>query len=76
MSNREGSDPPAAADPQPVITLCGGGHCPTVYRTDRGTVLVQGYAATGVTVADGELLVEIPRELLLEAARRIREQDA
>jgi hypothetical protein len=62
--------------PQPVITLCGSGSCPTVYRTDRDTVLVQGTAATGITVPDGELLVEIPRELLLEAARRILEQDA
>jgi hypothetical protein len=59
-----------------VITLCGGGSCPTVYRTDRDTVLVQGAAAGGVAVPDGELLVEIPRELLLEAARRIQEQDA
>jgi hypothetical protein len=33
-------------------------------------------AATDVTVPDGEVLVEIPRELLLEAARRIHEQDA
>ena len=85
MTNHEDADPQVATNgppatpesvPQPVITLCGGGSCPTVYRTDRDTVLVQGNAATGVTVPSGELLVEIPRELLLEAARRIQEQDA
>jgi hypothetical protein len=80
MTNHEDADLPVAADgppvPRLVITLCGGGTCPTVYVTDRDTVLVQGGAVTGVTVPDGELLVEIPRQLLLEAARRIQEQDA
>ena len=85
MTNHEDADLPVAANgppvtpgavPQPLTTLCGNGSCPTVYRTDRGTVLVQGPASAGVAVGDGELLVEIPRELLLEAARLIREQDA
>ena len=85
MTNHEYADQSVAASGPPVtpdaaprllITLCGNGSCPTVYGTDRGTVLVQGAAAGGVTVPDGELLVEIPRELLLEAARRIQEQDA
>lgn len=62
--------------PQLVISLCGGGTCPTIYSTGSGTLLVQGTAATGPTVPDGELLVEIPRELLLEAARRIQEHIA
>jgi hypothetical protein len=55
-----------------VTTLCGGGHCPTVYRTNRGTLVVQGYAVTaetaGVDLPPGELLVEIPADLL-HAAR-------
>jgi hypothetical protein len=85
MTNQEDADfrvaadgPPATPEPVPqlVISLCGSGTCPTIYHTDRGTLLVQGNAATGVTVPDGELLVEIPRELLLEAARRIQQQDA
>lgn len=85
MTNHEDADFSVATDgppvtpepvPQPLITLCGGGSCPTVYRTDRDTVLVQGTAATSVTVPDGELLVEIPKELLIEAARRIQQQDA
>jgi hypothetical protein len=85
MTNHEDADfpvaaegPPATPEPTPrlVITLCGQGTCPTVYSTERDTVLVQGTAVTGITAPDGESLVEIPRELLLEAARRIQEQDA
>jgi hypothetical protein len=72
------SRPPATPEsvPQPVITLCGNGSCPTVYRTDHDTGLVQGNTAHDITVPDGELLVEIRQELLLEAARRIQEQEA
>ena len=55
---------------------CGGGSCPTVYGTDRETVVVQGYVVNGgdagVEVPDGEHLVEIPTEILLAAADRIR----
>lgn len=58
-----------------VTTLCGGGTCPTVYRTNRGTLVVQGYAVTpqaaGVAVPDGELLVEIPADLLAAAVEAI-----
>lgn len=54
-----------------VTTLCGGGSCPTVYRTNRGTLVVQGYtvapADAGIELPDGELLVEIPAELLAAA---------
>jgi hypothetical protein len=85
MTNHDDADFPVAAngppttrtrEPEVVITLCGTGSCPTVYRTDRGTVLVQGHAADAVDVPAGELLVEIPRELLLEAARLLGEQGA
>ncbi len=40
--------------------------CPTLYATDRGTIVVQGYVVRGsdVTVPEGEALVEIPAELL------------
>ena len=51
-----------------VVTLCGGGHCPTVYRTDRGTYVIQGTAVdgapAGITLAPGEQLVEIPADHL------------
>jgi hypothetical protein len=61
----------------PVRRPCGpSGSCPTVYQTERQTVVVQGYAVTGdeagVELPDGELLVEIPADLLLEAADEIR----
>ena len=85
MTNHEDAGLPAMAEgppatpesaPRLVISLCTNGSCPTVYLIDRDTVLVQGDAAAGVAVPDGELLVKIPRELLLEAARQILEQDA
>jgi hypothetical protein len=54
-----------------VTTLCGGGSCPTVYRTDRGTLVVQGYAVAAdnvnIDLPAGEQLVEIPAELLAAA---------
>ncbi|GAA4606027.1 hypothetical protein GCM10023107_74410 [Actinoplanes octamycinicus] len=54
-----------------LATSCSSGTCPTVFRTDRGTILVQGYAVdaqqAGVTLTAGELLVEIPAELLTAA---------
>jgi hypothetical protein len=49
---------------------CKSGDCPTVYRTDRGTIAVQGYRVAH-TVPDGEAVVEIPAELLAEAVRAI-----
>jgi hypothetical protein len=54
-----------------VTSLCGSGTCPTVYRTDRGTLVVQGYIVTpdnvGVDLPAGEQLVEIPADLLAAA---------
>jgi hypothetical protein len=43
--------------------------CPTIYATERGTVVVQGQLVNdkGVTLGDGEALVEIPAELLKQA---------
>ena len=46
---------------------CQGGTCPTLYETDRGTLVVQGAIVTdaeGVNVPAGETLVEVPAELL------------
>lgn len=51
-----------------LATSCSTGTCPTIFRTDRGTIMIQGYAVdagrAGVTLAGDELLVEIPAELL------------
>jgi hypothetical protein len=85
MTNHKDADFPVAAAgppvtpelaPRLVISLCGNGSCPTVYSTDRDTVLVQGSAVSGFSVPAGELVVEIPRDLLLEAARRVQELDS
>ncbi|MFC7279149.1 hypothetical protein ACFQS1_34745 [Paractinoplanes rhizophilus] len=49
-----------------------------MYGTDRATVVVQGYVVNGdnagVEVPVGEHLVEIPTEILLAAADKIRNQ--
>ncbi|WP_250036273.1 hypothetical protein [Paractinoplanes maris] len=56
-----------------VTKICGAGSCPTVYRTDRDTYVVQGYTvtaeATGLDIPAGEQLVEIPAALLAEALK-------
>lgn len=52
-----------------------GGQSPTLFATDRGTLVVQGYRVTdpqGLAdlgeIPEGETLVEIPPELLRFAA--------
>nr|SBO98856.1 hypothetical protein BN4615_P8372 [Nonomuraea gerenzanensis] len=54
------------------------GACPTLYETDRGTIVVQGLQLTDAEaladlrdVLDGETAVEVPRELITEIARRV-----
>jgi hypothetical protein len=54
------------------------GACPTLYETDRGTIVVQGLRLTDIEaladlrdILDGETAVEVPRELLTEIARRV-----
>jgi hypothetical protein len=68
MSTHEQVTPVGDAELRLIATRCGGGSCPTVYETDRGTYVVQGRAVTasgaGVDLSDGESLVEIPKELL------------
>jgi len=52
-----------------IAGSCFDGTCPTIYATDRGTVVVQGQQVndSDVTLGEGEVLVEIPAELLKEA---------
>ena len=56
-------------------TNSAGGHCPTLYATDRGTLLVQGNVVTDqealttlretyAGIGDNETVVEIPLDLL------------
>lgn len=49
---------------------CKDGDCPTVYRTDRGTVAVQGNQLDHAT-SETEAVVEIPAKLLAEAVRAL-----
>lgn len=54
------------------------GACPSLYETDRGTIVVQGLTLTDSDavadlrhVLEGESAVEVPRELLVEIARAV-----
>jgi hypothetical protein len=53
------------------------GSCPTIYRTDRGTIAIQGYAvedAEGVVnPLPGERIVEVPIELLTKGLALLEE---
>ncbi|MGW9598847.1 hypothetical protein ACWHBW_15755 [Streptomyces albidoflavus] len=50
---------------------CGQGDCPNVYRTERGSIVVQGDLFDGFTPPQGEGLVEIPESVLREAVRAL-----
>jgi hypothetical protein len=58
-----------------LAKACGNSGCPTIYQSDRGTLVVQGYAVSaqqaGIELPDGELLVEIPLDLLTQAATTV-----
>jgi hypothetical protein len=57
------------------------GKCPTLYRADRGTIVVQGHKVTDPEaladlrdLAEDETVVEIPEKLLRFANRKNEEQ--
>ncbi|MEV8015077.1 hypothetical protein AB0O76_01695 [Streptomyces sp. NPDC086554] len=52
-----------------LATTCDKKDCPTIYKTDRGTILVQGETPTdhGLSIPDHESLVEIPIGLIKKA---------
>ena len=57
---------------RPIANRCTASSCPTVYLdADSGTLVVQGFdvpdGQVGVDVPQGESLVRVPIELLLEA---------
>lgn len=56
-----------------VGTCPDGDTCPAAFTTDRGTIVIRGFALTDAelsqaNIADGEAATEIPVALLLEAA--------
>ncbi|MFF1378229.1 hypothetical protein [Streptomyces sp. NPDC058308] len=50
---------------------CSQNDCPNLYRTKRGSIIVQGDASDAFTPPDGEGLVEIPEHVLREAFRAL-----
>ncbi|MEV2251348.1 hypothetical protein AB0I94_12335 [Streptomyces sp. NPDC050147] len=52
-----------------LATTCDKKDCPSIYKTDRGTILVQGETPEGhgLNIPGHEHLVEIPMELIREA---------
>ncbi|WP_406196880.1 hypothetical protein OH807_10745 [Kitasatospora sp. NBC_01560] len=50
---------------------CNQNDCPNVYRTERGTFVVQGNVSNAFTPPNGEGLVEIPESVLREAVRAL-----
>ena len=60
-----------------VANRCATGSCPTIYTAESasGAVVVQGFVVSaeqsGVDVPEGEALVQIPYELLIEAVRNL-----
>ena len=58
---------------QPLVAPCATGECPTIFQTDRGTLVLQGYLFNpddaGAEVPPGEQMIEVPVALLTEYAR-------
>ncbi|MGY5126864.1 hypothetical protein [Streptomyces nigrescens] len=55
-----------------LVSTCDLKDCPTIYATDRGTLLVQGEppADHGLKIPVHETVVEIPEELVLDLIRK------
>jgi len=49
---------------------CGREDCPTIFKTDRGTIVVQGDIVNKKTAA-GEAVIEIPMDIFREAIRAL-----
>lgn len=47
--------------------------CPALYRTDRGTYVVQGDRNSTLERADGEDVAEIPRDLIPEITTHVHD---
>jgi hypothetical protein len=60
----------------PLASVCSDASCPTVYVTNRGSLVIQGYPVSaseaGIDLPPSELLLEIPQGLLESAAQALR----
>jgi hypothetical protein len=68
------SAPYTRAGLQVIAQVCSAGGCPTIYRTETGDILVQGYTVDldGVDLPVGEALVQIPPALIADAVRSLQ----
>lgn len=55
-----------------LVSVCDVKDCPTIYATDRGTLLFQGETPSdhGLNIPSHETVVEIPKELVLDLIRK------
>ncbi|WKV72239.1 hypothetical protein AW27_012380 [Streptomyces sp. PCS3-D2] len=55
-----------------LVSTCDLKDCPTIYATDRGTLLVQGETPTdhGLDIPARETVVEIPEQLIFDLIRK------
>ncbi|MGW5676270.1 hypothetical protein ACWEV4_14535 [Streptomyces sp. NPDC003860] len=55
-----------------LVSTCDFRDCPTIYATDRGTLLVQGETPTdhGLELPANETVVEIPMDLVFDLIRK------
>jgi len=53
---------------------CGNGPCPTIYESETGTIIVQGFdvkpSDAGLQLPPGEGMVEIPRYMIEQLISR------
>jgi hypothetical protein len=65
-----------------LVGGCEDGNCPRAYVTEGETIFIQGFVVDDPDVlarakpSKGEALVEIPRHLLLQAARQLGTDDS
>lgn len=72
----EPSTPQSSSPPlRTVANICSSGACPTIFESGPETLLVQGFVVApeqaGLSIPEGEMLVQIPKELLMEALRNL-----
>ncbi|MFG2862005.1 hypothetical protein [Streptomyces sioyaensis] len=55
-----------------LVSTCDIKDCPTIYATDRGTLLVQGapVGGHGLEIPAHEAVVEIPEQLIFDLIRK------